>query len=555
MLRCITHTIPIDDYCAKFGDISPHYEVHVNGVKCHDILAWLPTRYARRVGVPSLRMWNFCLECVGTASYVVACAEAREAFVIDPVRDCGDIGGVLQKYGLTLKGVLLTHCFEDVLMEHAFLAQEHTCAILWHKTTIDGQRIPVGEHLYLEVMHTPGHTPDSVTYILRRTEGDEPWLVFSGDTILAEGYGRFDVEGTIEHNAQLWSRSAHRILSIPNNMEILAAHNGYCNATVNAREPSFGTNCNHARGYLRIKPETGVGSATGAPKPLFHTHDSSDGLVEEFHAFRRKNTEWAEMGGILPRNVSPIVIDDPTAVGQILSQAQQILDLRLQNEVVNHYIPKSLCIPMPLIEEGPNAQRKLEAWLPHLLAIHNIEHNGFVVACSANQSNDVVRRLRRVGYEEYIRHIVIVSAKVKYPNVTFGSIYRIPSVEEETLRSWFTNTAEIILDVRTEAEYRGAHAQNAINVPVERVEKFMTNLLSTKPPDAMLPSILLYCARGYRSFIAASVIFRCVDDAAIGSEQRRSWKGLAEVPGGAFQIFTKCPDLWSLATRDVICSA
>jgi glyoxylase-like metal-dependent hydrolase (beta-lactamase superfamily II) len=387
--------------------------------------------------------------------------ESREAIIIDPIRDVDAMECILTKQGLNLRAIALTHYFEDSLMGHMELLSKHSDSrLVTHGTTTDGFRFPLGPHLYLEVMHTPGHTQDSVCYVLRKSTDDDPWLLFSGDTVLAEGYGRFDIDGENPSvNASLWNSSVERLLAIPRNIEILAAHNGYTNASVNARELAFGTTVNYARMFWQSKKKRGEG---------VDEDDSTfiqQGLVEEFRTLRRRN-----ILGDIPQTVrNPPLVTNPMEVLDIFRSGCVLLDVRLQKDVADQVVPRSLCIPMPILESGPSAQRKLEAWLPLLLSYSALEvAGGMAVICSENQEPHLMRRLARVGYDEYVNHVIRIP-----PDFVLESFSMIPRISTNKLQLRQLLSQACVVDVRSYAEFSGARAHGAIHVPLENVESWI----------------------------------------------------------------------------------
>ena len=174
------------------------------------------------------------IESEGLAHYSYLVGDQREAVVFDPRRDCEVYVERAYEQGLAIKHVLETHRNEDYLIGSVELA-ERTDAEIWHadsqlqyrygRPAEDGQTWKVGR-LEVRAIHSPGHTPGSMSYLLHDPEG-EPWVVFTGDALFAGDVGRVDLLGmdrAEELAAQLYDTIFGKLLPLGDGVIVCPAH-------------------------------------------------------------------------------------------------------------------------------------------------------------------------------------------------------------------------------------------------------------------------------------------------------------------------------------------
>jgi glyoxylase-like metal-dependent hydrolase (beta-lactamase superfamily II)/rhodanese-related sulfurtransferase len=187
-------------------------------------------------------------EPAGQASYVVGCSEAREALVVDPIADLGPDFYLLEaaELGVSLVGVLETHVHADYISCARDLAALLQVPHHLHESLADRARyrfspladkqlLTVGR-LQIEVIHTPGHTPEHVSYLVSDTSrGQDPWFVLSGDSLLVGDVGRpdlllgdeaLDVIDEEERAAAQYRSITERLFVLPDHVEVYPNHYG-----------------------------------------------------------------------------------------------------------------------------------------------------------------------------------------------------------------------------------------------------------------------------------------------------------------------------------------
>jgi hydroxyacylglutathione hydrolase len=171
----------------------------------------------------------------GCAAYVFGCGTLGKCAVVDPLeRDADAYLTFAAAKGMTITHVFDTHVHADHRSGAREIARRTGARYCLHRSATvafpfepidDGQRIPLGNTL-VDVLHTPGHTPESICLVVRDLRrGPDPWFVCTGDTLFVGAVGRPDLPGDPEiQAAQLWTSVHNKLLSLPGEVEIFPAH-------------------------------------------------------------------------------------------------------------------------------------------------------------------------------------------------------------------------------------------------------------------------------------------------------------------------------------------
>lgn len=170
------------------------------------------------------------------ASYLVGCGGKASGAVIDPVGDPVVYIEAAAKTGMRILYVIDTHIHaEHVSAGHALAAATGAQYVLFSEANVqqsfrrvrDGDVLELG-NVTVEVMHTPGHTPEHISLLLRdKTRSSEPWMVFTGHTLMVGDLGRTELASNAEDGARALFRSAQRLKALPDYVEVLpGAHSG-----------------------------------------------------------------------------------------------------------------------------------------------------------------------------------------------------------------------------------------------------------------------------------------------------------------------------------------
>ena len=191
---------------------------------------------------------QYRFEPLAQASYLIACARAKEAFVIDPIADSGPDFYVLDAadLGLSIVGVFETHLHADYVSCARELAEMNGVPHYLHESAgelvtydftpiADGQVLSVGK-IDVQALHTPGHTPEHTAYLVTdRSRSDDPWFVLTGDSLFVGDVGRpdlllgdavRDVMDETERAATQFTTVRERLFTLPDHVEVFPNHYG-----------------------------------------------------------------------------------------------------------------------------------------------------------------------------------------------------------------------------------------------------------------------------------------------------------------------------------------
>ena len=164
------------------------------------------------------------------ASYLLGCGSREAGAVVDPIEAPGFYLEEADRLGLGIRYVIDTHVHADHVSTARDLAAAAGAEYVLHvaaeaafafRGVRDGDRVELGNTL-VEVLHTPGHTPEHISLLVRdRARSDEPWLVLTGHTLMVGDMGRTELASTAEDGARALFRSAERLRALPDHLEIL----------------------------------------------------------------------------------------------------------------------------------------------------------------------------------------------------------------------------------------------------------------------------------------------------------------------------------------------
>jgi len=188
--------------------------------------------------VDNLVFQQYYLDCLSHASYLVGDRGTGRAVVVDPQRDIGGYLADAEAWGLTIELVIETHVHADFLSGHLELAEATGARIAYGGAArvdfkidrlADKARLSLGE-VELEILHTPGHTPESICVVVREHAGDAvPYGVLTGDTLFIGDVGRPDLLGAAGWSADqlaraLFRSTRQRLLTLPDATRVFPAH-------------------------------------------------------------------------------------------------------------------------------------------------------------------------------------------------------------------------------------------------------------------------------------------------------------------------------------------
>jgi hydroxyacylglutathione hydrolase len=428
---------------------------------------------------------QFYLGCLAHASYMFA--SNGEAVVIDPQRDVEIYLEAAHKNGLAIRHIFETHLHADFVSGHKELARRTGAKIYVgaaagatfdHVALYDGFELQVGK-LCLSVLETPGHTPESVCLVLTNGEhGDEPWAVFTGDTLFVGDVGRPDLSPT--HTppqlADMMYDSLHRkLMNLPDKTLVYPAHGAgsLCGRNMRAeRSSTIGTE-RLTNWALQIKTRESFIAQMITNLPARPEYFALDAAI---------NREGAPALNDLPA-LSPV---PPRELQLRIAQGATALDVRHQDEFAAGHVPNSINIPLG---------GQFASWAGAVLGLSS---NPVLIGATDEQLSEARLRLARVGIEEVAGYLDGGIAAWKAAGLPLAQVEQ---VTVQQLKEHLDRRTLCVLDVRGEGEWSGGHIEDATWHALDNFQRVLPELDHGA-------RFAVHCQGGYRSMIACSVLKR-----------------------------------------------
>ena len=426
--------------------------------------------------------------CLSQGSYYIE--SQGEAAIIDPLRETGPYIEKATKNNSQIKYVFETHFHADFVSGHISLAKETGATIVYGPKAETGfdaliakdqQEFKIGD-ITLTVLHTPGHTMESTTYLLRDSSNKDV-AIFSGDTLFLGDVGRPDLaqkSGKITQDdlaGILFESLRTKIIPLADDVLVYPAHGSGSACGKNLSKETVGT--------LGEQKKTNYALRADMTKKEFIS-EVTDGLLPPPKYFplnvKMNKDGYKYIDKVLKTGTTAL---DPDSFEKLANQNRAIiLDVRHQDDFAKEHIPQSIFIGL---DGGfaPWAGTMIgDITLPILL----ITPNG--------REEETVTRLARVGFDNtlgYLKGGLKVWKKDK--RVTDS----INCIGAEKFFELDKNGGLDIFDLRKQGEYASEHIPFSQNIPLDVINQNM-NLLPKVSP------FYIHCAGGYRSMIAASIL-------------------------------------------------
>lgn len=437
-----------------------------------------------------MRIEQYYLECLSQASYLIADDASGLAAVVDPRRDIEEYLADAQEQGLTIAYVIETHFHADFLSGHLELAAATGAEIIFGdaaqpgfdaRLVADGERLRMGD-TELEFLATPGHTPESISIVVRdmstAAEGErpDPAAVLTGDTLFIGDVGRPDLLASVGVTAEELGRSLYdslrtKLMTLPDETLVYPAH--------------------------------GAGSACGK--------NLSTETVSTIGEQKRTNYALAPMS--VQQFLDVVTEDQPAAPPYFLHAAttnregHDLLDLEELPEV-------SLAAAQAYRSSGAvliDVRDPLEFAKGHLVGSVNVGLDGrfaeyvgmvaaagdevVVIAPGDDHAAEAALRMARIGFDRVVAKVTDIRTKLEEePGLArVASRLTAPALRERLEE--IDNV--VVLDVRNDGERRIASIDGTVHIPLAELTRRVDELDLDRP-------IVVHCAGGYRSSIGAS---------------------------------------------------
>ena len=427
--------------------------------------------------------------CLAEAAYYIE--SNGEAVIIDPLRETEPYIERAKAGNAKIKYVLETHFHADFVSGHLDLARKTGAIIVYGPTAEpnfdayipqDGEELKVG-NVTIKVLHTPGHTMESTTYLLKDENGED-YAIFTGDTLFLGDVGRPDLaikQGEITREdlaGFLFESLRNKIMPLADEVIVYPGHGA-------------GSACGK-----KMSKET---EGTLGDQKMFNYALRADMTKEEFvkevttglvapPQYFPKNAMMNKMGyesidKVRERGVKPLSIKGFKAAWEM--EEALVLDTRKKEEFAKGFIPGSIFIGL----DGSFA-----AWVGALIT--DLKQPILFIAETGHEK-EVVTRLARVGYDNSIGYLKggFETWKAAGEDIDF-----VEEITPVVFAELFKRKKDLdVLDVRKESEYNAEHLVGAENFPLDFINKNMNQIDKND-------KYYLHCVSGYRSLIAASIL-------------------------------------------------
>ncbi|MBX2899544.1 MAG: MBL fold metallo-hydrolase [Cyclobacteriaceae bacterium] len=423
------------------------------------------------------------------ASYFIGCQKAGVAIVIDPKRDVDTYLEIAQQNNMKITHIAETHIHADFLSgarelaaltgAKMYLSDEGGEGWLYefdHVGLKEGSVFHVG-NLKMEVLHTPGHTPESISFLLTDLPAsDKPVMLFTGDFVFVGDIGRPDlleeaagIIGTKEAGAKQMFKSIARFREMADYIQVWPGHGA-------------GSACGKALGAV---PSTTVGYEKVRNWALQHDNDEQ-GFVHYLLEDQPEPPKYFAVMKKLNKVDRPLLTEVPklkrlsaTDLTAAMDKGIKVIDTRLKQDFASGFIPGSINI------QGNNS---FATWMGWFLTYEE----PFILIAEESKHDDLVRKLMRIGLDNiygYIPGVHEWKGSLEKANVISLTEFK------EILK---TNHTQVV-DLRGASEYKAGHIKGTEHVFIGTLEKNLNKIKKDQP-------VVIYCQGGDRASIGYSLL-------------------------------------------------
>ncbi len=505
-MASLNPAVPIAFLCRsgnRSGQAAVRFREH--GFQAINLLGGMLAWDSFRKSGPALLCQQFYLDCLSQASYLIIDKTTKRAVVVDPTRDVQQYINTARTHGATIELVLETHFHADFLSGHLELAQATGAAIGYGNKAApefptrlfeDGERYSLGE-VELEILHTPGHTPESISIVVREHANDTtPYAVLTGDTMFIGDVGRPDLLVSVGHTAtelgELLYHSLHeKLLTLPDSTRVLPAHGAGSACGKNLSTETMSTigeqrATNYALAATDIETFINIVTEGQPTAPGYFAYDAK--LNSQNRA-------------ILDESAAP----QKLSIGETIKLQKDgavVLDTRDAQFFATGHVKSSLNVGL---------QGRYAEYVGAVIA----PTRPIVIVTEPGMELEAKVRLARIGYDNVVGWLSVVDLASAPDFVAQASRLTAPQFQARTQQVG----AIQIVDVRNVGEAHLGSVPGAINIPIPELQSRLNEL------NPAMPTVV-FCAGGYRSSIAASVLreagFTDVSDVLGGYEAIRN---------------------------------
>ena len=433
-----------------------------------------------------MRFTQYYLDCLSQASYLIADDTTGQAVIVDPRRDVAEYLSDAKEHGLTIVGIINTHFHADFLSGHLELAHETGAWIGYgsvarpefqFRALEDGERISLGD-VTLEIMATPGHTPESVSVLVHEHADDEvAYGVLTGDALFIGDVGRPDLLASVGVTAEelgrmLYDSVQHKLMRLPDDVRVFPAHGAGSACGKNLSTEKQSTIGEQRRLNYACQPmsedaflEVVTGGQPAAP--AYFVYNATLNKAER----SVRDTDAA----------IPVLSDEQ--VDEALADGALLVDARDQQEFAAGHLKGAISIP----SDGRLAETVGTVLEPS---------QRFVIMAPEEEVQEVATRFARIGFDHVLGHVADPEGYLlgREEQVERSSRLTAAQVEEAC-----ESEQVQLIDIRNIGELEAGTIPGARHLPLAELRDRMAQLDPERP-------VVLYCAGGWRSSVGASVL-------------------------------------------------
>jgi hydroxyacylglutathione hydrolase len=431
------------------------------------------------------------LDCLSQASYLIGDDATGRAVLVDPRRDIAEYLEDAAAHGLAIEGVINTHFHADFLAGHLEVARA-TGAWIGYGTAAqpdyevrhlaDGERIELGgpHGVALEIMHTPGHTPESISVLVyEHADDDVPYGVLTGDALFIGDVGRPDLLASVGVSAEqlgdmLYDSIQNKLMGLPDTVRVFPAHGAgsSCGKNLSTEKQSTIGEQRRLNYACQLMNQERFVALVTADQPSMPEYFGYDAVLN-----RLMHETWDSA-------------DAPTLTFAQASEAAGkgavLLDAR---DAVDHaagHLRGSISVPL----DGRFAETVGMLLQPD---------QDVVIIAPAGHEAEVVTRLARIGFDRVVGHLPdIERVLTEVDDSCVGHASRLtPAALDAAVTDATARLA--LVDVRNPGEVEGGDIPAARNLPLAELRRRLEEV----PHET---AVVLYCASGWRSGVAASYL-------------------------------------------------
>ncbi|GJL54971.1 MAG: MBL fold hydrolase [Nitrospirales bacterium] len=433
---------------------------------------------------------QYYLECLAHASYLIGDEESRTAAIVDPKRDIDEYVNDAKVYNVQIRYVFLTHFHADFVAGHLELHDRVGAEICLganaqadfpFRAVSDGESVEFGK-VRLQVLETPGHTPEGISilvYDMGKSEST-PHAILTGDTLFIGDVGRPDLMASVGVTADalagmLYDSLHKKILPLPDDTLVYPAHGAGSMCGRHLSTETSSTMATQRKYNYALQPMTKdefiqLVTANQPEAPQYFSYDAM---------LNRK--ERPTLDRVLKEELKPLSLDE---VLELQDSGAQTLDVRDPADFAGGHLMGSVNIGLG---------GKFATWAGTIFSQHKV----MAIIAEPGREAEAAIRLGRIGFDQVIGYLKGGMEALTHRPDLVGTTARITaqSLAEEL------QTAEppLVLDVRKEQEWKEKQIGHSVNIPVSHLEERINEVTRDR-------QIVVHCATGYRSSIAASLL-------------------------------------------------